>query len=251
MPARWSEVVRLVLIVTAAAASAGCVRSGSSGAPPQPGSPIDPAAECRTIEQILAPAHPEPGAARVLKRLHACPERAGASIAGALDTLRTSSDTAAIAWVADLVRYVHDDRLYRMSLDIALDRSASAEARVFAFRSLVWSKAPGHSLRYSSMQMDPREAKCGAGSLGLCTSSATSHFYRGYVRGDLRWPALGRALPTDYLRRIQEVCEGVVMDESEPVSVRQAARHACWWEQDPELSEIIRGRSAPSAAQAT
>lgn len=230
------------LPLVAAIVTSACGGATSTGGPPQPGSPIDAGSECRTVEQILAPARPEPMASRVLKRLHACPESAGSAIAEALDSLRTVADTVAILRVADLVQYVHDDRLFRVSMDLAADRSASVEARVLAFRSLVWSKAPAHDLAYGSMQLDPAVAKCGPGSLGLCSTSATSHFYRGYIQGDLRWPAFGRPLPGDYLQRIEEMCTRVVADESEPALVRQAARHACWWEQDSELRELVEGQ---------
>lgn len=221
----------------------GRMADSATEAMPEPGSPVDPATECVTVEQILAPAHPEPVAARFLKRVHACPELAGKAIADALDTLRIERDTAAIARVADLVRYVHDEHIYTASADIASDVDATIEARVFAFRSLTWSKAPGHTLGYGSMLLTPTEATClRPGSLGPCTSSATSHFYRGYVQGDLRWPALGRPLPESFVVEIEGVCRAVGDNADEPIAVRRAARHACAWDPDPELLDLVAER---------
>lgn len=222
-----------------------CSGTRSAGGIPEPGSPVDPHSECQTVEQILSPAHPEPHAARYLKRVHACPYEAGDAIAIALDTLRTSSDIAGLQRVADLTQFVHHASIFEVSLDIATDRSANLEARIFAFRSLIWSMAPAQRLNYEHMMMSPPEAKCGPGSIGICSSTATGHFYSGYFANSLRWPSLGDRLPTDFLTQVGALCAEIGDDGAEPEPVRLAALHTCWWKPDPELLDLIENRPAP------
>lgn len=237
--ARW---VRLLVVFLLLLGVTACLWARSEHALPESGSPIDPAGECQTIEQLLAPAHPEPIAARHFKRLHACPEEAGEAIAVALDTLRGSADTLVLRRVADMTQRVHDARIFEVSLDIAEDSSASIEARVFAFRSLIWSIAPAHQLTYEKMMLSPPEARCGAGSDGMCWSSAWSHFYQGYTTTSLRWPVLGRPLPEDFVSRVSALCPKAIEGRAGPVHL--AAAQTCWWTPDRALLDLVNTRSS-------
>jgi hypothetical protein len=194
---------------------------------PVPGSPVQPARECQSVEQLLAPADPEPMAARRLKRVHACPALAGRALARALLDLRGSRDTVRLREVTDLTQYVHDAGLLDAALSVARDGSASVEARVFAFRTLTWTFAPGHGITYEAMLREPPQRPS--------MSSYTGHYYHGYTAGDLAWPAFGEMPAPDFVERIRDACRRTAADPAQPDPVRRAARTTCAWEPDREL----------------
>ena len=231
-----SPVVRAIVL---AFLLTGCRRA------PVSGTPVRPERECGSLAQLLGPAAPEPGMARVLKRIRACPVAAGSALAAGILDLRLERDTLRLARVMDLTQNLHDSRVFAAALTVAGDRGAAPAARVLAFRTLIWSKAPGHWIPYGALVTDP-----GAPAnrwLYAGRSTYTGHFYGGGpVAGDTTsWPVFGAPLAADYQGRILHLCTSVAADSVESGEVRSAARHACKFEPDEELEALRRARGGP------
>jgi hypothetical protein len=214
-------------ILMSLAAATGCAGLGTSV--PASESPIVPRRECRSYQQLVSPAQPEAFAARSLKRVQACPEQAGRALAAELRRLRTSTDTARLEKATRLAHYLHDGELWRGALSLAGDSGASPEARVFAFRTLVWTMAPAARLSYGGMIRPWPQALLESGG------SYTIHYYGGHTAHDLTWPAFGTPTPADFLSRTRAVCGRVAADPNEADLVRRAARTTCAWKPEPEL----------------
>lgn len=197
---------------------------------PRSGSAIRPGRECRTVEQLLAPAAPEPIAARRIKRVLACPALAGRALAAGLVRLRASSDTAQLERATGLGHELHDETLWRAALALAGDRGAAPVARIFAFRELVWTMAPAHRVSFRDMLDESVGAIIRRGG-----GSNIIHYYSGYFQGDLARPAVGVLPPADFVEQTGTLCRRVAADEREAEIVRRAARITCSWKPDAQL----------------
>lgn len=221
--------------------ASGC--AANQAGPPPSGSPVVPGRECRTIDQLLARANPEPMAARPLKRVYACREIAGATIARELGRLRASRDTVALERASRLVHYLHDAQVYSAALDIAGDRASSVEARVNAIRVLAMTLKPSQEPSLALFFREPEERYVET----WC--SCTGHYYHGYSTTDtLTWPALGRLVPRDFAGRIQALLARIEGDAEEPQPVRWAARRVRRMTPERELMDLLATRWPPPAA---
>lgn len=128
------------------------------------------------------------------------------ALAQALRDHRFSRDTAALEEIARQTSEFVDSAVFAAAAEIARDPAASAEARVSAFRTLVYTLWPGSYMTLG--QLVSRDC------FGLGPSL---HLSLG----------LGAPLPRDYLLRIRELGASVRDDTSNPPDLRNAA--ACAW----------------------
>ena len=206
----------------------GCTRGGSPRLNPFAYS----ARDCRSAAALLAPGREAtPHMAPQLWRVRACPIRAGELLAAIVQESRAITDTSVLEARTWLTHYVHDAHLLAAGIEVASDSRAAPEARITAFRVLLWSKAPGHHMSLRAMIEGPNCVP------GRCRSSYTGHFYHGMVVGDTTsWPIFGTPMPPGYVARIDSVARSVESAPSTPRRVRQAAQIVRQFPPDPELN---------------
>jgi hypothetical protein len=193
----------------------------------------DSVRDCQSLATLLAPERePTPSMAPALWRVRACPVRAGEILATELRNSRNEADTSRLEQATWLTQYVHDAHVLSAALAVAADPLASAEARVFALRALIWSKAPGHPVTLQTMRTgpscDPRQ----------CYSTYAGHFYGGGpILGDtIRWPVFGAPMPIGYGNVIDSTALVVERSQGVPEVVRRAATIVRQFPQDRELA---------------
>lgn len=193
----------------------------------------DPRVDCRSLETLLAPGPGStPAMAPALWRVRACPARAGAILATALRASQQERDTSVLEDRTWLTQFVHDAALLAAGVGVATDTLATSEARVAAFRVLLWSKAPGHLVPLRAMTeglscIPPR-----------CYDSYTGHFYRGgpTAADTAAWPVVGRAMPHGYVEQIDSVAAAVASAPGTSAAVRRAAQLTAAMPADRELA---------------
>ena len=144
-------------------------------------------------------------------------------------------DTAELQRRTWLTHYVVDDNLIGAALDVAQDSTATPQSRVFAVRTLIWQRSPGHSLTYEMLAVQPVDTV----RIARTVSSYTGHYYTGQGYGDdppYPWPVVGRVPPMDYLDRTAQALRSSLQSPKRlPASVANAMAYALALPPDEEL----------------
>jgi hypothetical protein len=127
--------------------------------------------------------------------------------------LRAETDTVQLREFWRASRYLRDGELFGASLDVAGDRGASPQARVFALLSLLHTVRFGRSADYRHMVGGFEEDSGLRRVRGGCA--------RIFVSDDVR--IVGSPLPVDYAERVQTLAERLRTDVTEPLDVQTAA----------------------------
>lgn len=162
---------------------------------------------CRLALQIVQTGHPEPHTAWAYERVASCGPEAGPAVASALRRYRQTRDTTVLDLVSSPGRALRDGTIFEAALEISQDRTASAQARVFAFRVLIQVVAPGNVLRYSELS-EP------SGSVRECVGLGR-HLHHETI--------VGVPLPSDFAARIRAAAASVAGDPQAEPQVRHAA----------------------------
>jgi hypothetical protein len=174
-------------------------------------------AYCRLAEQVMRTGNPAPHMEWALSSIGTCgPVTYGAATAAAVQRLRAVHDTSALAEVWMPTHFLLDEKLFNAALHISGDRSASVEARVFAFLGLLRMAlaGTGRDVRYGNMIGGFVEVLPGLlGVRGGCAEEVVTDDYR----------RVGTPLPPDFKDQIRSVATRVRDDTSEPVDARTAA----------------------------
>jgi len=163
--------------------------------------------DCRLAAQVISTGRPLPRREWALEVIQNCRE-GGSALAGAMRESRLSSDTAhlnALTWPAIRLR---DGEIFQAAMQIAADRGASTQARVFAIRTLMWSMYPGGGLEYADLAdlVQGRPRNC----FGHGPSTHTI-------------VTQGTPLPADYVARAKALARALDHDATETLAVRRAA----------------------------
>jgi hypothetical protein len=163
--------------------------------------------DCRLAAQVISTGQPLPRREWALAVIQGCRE-GGPALARAMRESRLSSDTAylnALTWPAIRLR---DGEIFQAAMQVAADRGASTQARVFAIRTLMWSMYPGGGIDYADLAdlVQGRPRSC----FGHGPSTHTS-------------VTQGAALPVDFVARAKELAKTLDHDPTEPLPVRRAA----------------------------
>jgi hypothetical protein len=128
----------------------------------------------------------------------------GAALAQAIRANRTSGDTAFLNALTEPAIQLRDGDVYTAAMEVAADRGASREARVFAIRTIIWSMYPGGGIDYSALS---------DGSQGCLGQGPSTHTE----------VTQGTSLPSDYVARAKSLARTLTEDGMEPAAVRRAA----------------------------
>lgn len=137
-----------------------------------------------------------------LHEAHRCGATAGNAYAAAIRAGRFSVDTAALNTLTAPTRKFRDGQIFEAALAVAGDPSASTPARIFAFRTLMWTAWPMSPLEYDDLEQ------------GRCTG------VNGGLHVSLGW---GAPVPPDYLARMRATSLAVFNDLSAPGQLKHAA----------------------------
>lgn len=162
---------------------------------------------CRLALQIVETGHPEPHTDWAYERVAACGSEAGAAVATALRRYRQNRDTVVLDLVSGPARTLRDGRIFEAALEISLDRRASAQARVFAFRTLIHAVAPGIVVGYRELS---EPSGSGRGCFGL-----GQHLHHETITG--------APLPPNYVTLIRNAATSVAAEPEDAAPVRRAA----------------------------
>lgn len=162
--------------------------------------------DCRRAAQIVETGHPAPHAAWAYERITRSGPEGGKAIAASIRRHRQTEDLVELDAITRSLRTYRDAMVFRTASEIAADRSASVAARVFAFRTLIFTLSPGRWLTYAQLTEE--------GHLGCFGLPATQH-------DEL---LEGTPLPGGYRNSVQTLAQSVVSDDSQPVEVRRAAQ---------------------------
>src|SRR4051794_23983871 len=100
--------------------------------------------DCRLASQVVETGHPAPKLKWALGAIRACtPNEYGAAVAAAVRRERAISDTATLASYWNASRWLIDGQLFSAAMDVANDRNASQESRVFAILALLRMQLDG------------------------------------------------------------------------------------------------------------
>lgn len=166
--------------------------------------------ECRFAEQTVARGQSSPHLRWSLGYLRGCGTGAqGAAVALAVRRLRTETDTAALGPYWLVSRYVLDGQLFEAAESIAIDASASPQARVFAISALFSTMNEQAFARYENLVGGFRPDGLVAGGCRTLVSG--------------RFRTTGTPLPSDFQARVAAVRERLLADDSQPLDVRTAA----------------------------
>lgn len=169
---------------------------------------------CRLARQVLETGEPARHTAWALRQIGACgPATHGATLADAVRRLRAETDTAQLREFWRASRYLRDGELFRASLDVAGNRGASPQARVFALLSLLHTVRVGRSADYRHMVGGFEEDSGLRRVRGGCA--------RIFVSDDVR--IVGSPLPADYGERVRTLAQRLRKDVTEPLDVQTAA----------------------------
>jgi hypothetical protein len=162
--------------------------------------------ECRRAAQIVETGHPAPHSVWANERIIRCGSEGGLAIAARIQAHRQTADPAELDAITRSLRTFRDGTVFRTSLEIAGERSASIPARVFAFRTLIFTLSPGRWLTYAQLVEEGQR-----GCFGL---PRTPH-------DEL---LEGAPLPSGYRNLVQTLSASVAGDDSQPAEVRRAAQ---------------------------
>lgn len=169
---------------------------------------------CRLARQVIKTGHPAPHTAWALRQIGACgPVTHAEALASAVRRLRAETDTVRLREFWRPSRYLRDGELFRASLEVAADRGASRESRVFALLSLLHTVRFGRSAEYRHMVGGFQEDAGLRRVRGGCA--------RTFVNDDVRM--VGSPLPADYAERVRALAERLRTDATEPLDVQTAA----------------------------
>jgi hypothetical protein len=172
--------------------------------------------DCRLAAQVLRTGHPATHFQWATAVIHYCgPDAVAAANVAALNRLRSSSDTAALAQVWNQLQYVRDARIYRAMVDIAQDRGASERARV---KALVWLLRLRRPDQFATLEEVTGGFDANGNVRGGC--GRYSH-----LAGTFPFEH-GEPLPSNFEAEISELGRAVSSDASQPLAVRTAARCA-------------------------
>jgi hypothetical protein len=163
--------------------------------------------DCRLAAQVISTGHPAHRAEWALAKIQNCRD-GGHTLAQAISARRSSSDVEALDAVTRPAIRLRDGEVFSASLEIAGDRGASPQARVFAIRTLMWAMFPGGGIEYSDLAdlVQGRQRSC----FGHGPSTETEI-------------TQGTPLPRDYVDRAKALARRLNEDETEVHSVRRAA----------------------------
>lgn len=164
--------------------------------------------DCRLAAQSIAAHHPAPKEGWAMEIIQNCAE-GGPVLARALKEAQSSTDTALLNAITRPAIQLRDGDVYTAALDVAGNRGATIQARVFAIRTLMWAMYPGGSLDYDDLAdlVQGRTRSCfGAGP---STHTFVTH-------GET-------PLPADYVDRAKMLAQRINTDAGEPREVRRAA----------------------------
>ena len=159
--------------------------------------------DCRLAAQIIERGHPAPHEQWAYQVAPQCGAALGRAISQRFALMRTSTDTAGLRFLTAPAARLRDGEIFSVSLQIASDKGASAVARPFAFRNLIWLITHGADLS----NFDPW------GSSGLGCAGAVFD----------RPSYTGAPLPPDFKERVRVVAYDVLRDSTAPRPVRRAA----------------------------
>ena len=163
--------------------------------------------DCRLAAQVLTTGQPSPRLQWAAEVMPGCPQ-AGITVASALERYRTSRDTAFLSWVTLPANSLQDGHVFVTAMAVLQDKTASAEARVFANRLLFWHLYPSSGVYYSTLvDVD------GDGRNPCIAFGASSHVTL----------VQGSPLPPDWKAQIHAAATRVMRDQTEPAPVRQSA----------------------------
>ena len=166
--------------------------------------------ECRLADQVVTTGQPAPHLRWALGYLAACGAGAqGSAVSQAVRRLRTETDTAMLGPYWRVPQYLVDGRLFEAAEEIAADRGASTQARVFALSALIGAIRPGYMSEYHQLVGGFTPDGLVAGG---CWSVVSGEFQR-----------TGTPLPEDYYERAATLRLRLRADASEPLDVRTAA----------------------------
>ena len=170
--------------------------------------------DCRLAEQVIATGNPRPHRAWAGTVIRTCGAEAftRATTSG-LQRLRTSSDTTALrdVWGRALL-YVNSQRAFDLGLEIAADRSASTEARVFAIMGVLRMLRPNEGIDIPTLTRTDRTGSHYRYS--WCSDGQTA---------GVRQKVVGSPVDANARSRVREVGRSIVNDASNPATVRAAA----------------------------
>lgn len=179
--------------------------------------PEDPRTACERAVTIASHDYPQRRLDWALSTLQSC-EGAGADAAAhALLSMRSATDTLSLDAQTDAINGWRDSALFGAGLQLASDRGATKESRVFALRYLLSLVQPGMLASYGDF------------------ARKSEHWCMGQaIRTDMLTE--GRPLPIGYVEIIRVFGTRASEDAANPLEVRLAA--SC-------LSTIPKGYSAP------
>lgn len=164
--------------------------------------------ECRLARQTVLTGNPAPHLRWALGYLASCGAgEQGAAVGQAVRRLRTETDTSILRPYWRIARYLVDRELFEAAEEIAVDRSASTEARVFAMTALI--SAAGMIADYDQLVGGFRPDGIVAGE---CWTVVSGEFQR-----------TDTPLPDDYQERVAAVQQRLRTDPSEPTDIRTGA----------------------------
>ena len=172
--------------------------------------------DCRLANQVLETGHPATHFQWATAVIHYCGANAvAAANIAALNRLRSSSDTVALAQIWNQLQYVRDARVYRAMVAIAQDPGASEFARV---KALVWLLRLRRPDQFATLA----EVTGGFDSEGNVRGGCGRY---SHLAGTSPFE-YGEPLPPNFEVEITELGQRVSSDASQPLDVRTAARCA-------------------------
>jgi hypothetical protein len=168
---------------------------------------LDQRSACRSASEIVAGGWLAPSDDWALSKVAECGPDGGQALASALLANRTTTNVSTLNSITSPTRQLLDAAVFQAALEVAGDRSAAPEARVFAMRTLAWSVRPGRDIEYAHLAGDERgQTRCeGAGE-----------------DPDFR-PAFGNPLPRNFTDQIRKVAVTITQDPAESAEMRRAA----------------------------
>lgn len=211
--------MRLSYIVAVAVLALSTTACASLSAQTEPDS-IKARNDCRLATQAVTTGHPAVKIAWALRYIRTCPS-AGPALAAALVTARESRDTASLARITAPTDWMRDRAVFDAALALVQDRGASAEARVFAIRPLIWSLWPGGELNYGHLVDTDGDGVWSCGGMGPSAEGEITE---------------GTPLAAGWVARAHAVARAIVADSTAPASVRQAAKCLALTQPDSRVS---------------
>lgn len=154
-------------------------------------------------------------------RIRTCGAAGAAALATRIQAEGSSRDLARLEMITAPTRELRDGSLFEAAVRLARDGGASSEARVFAFRTLMWALEPRLTLEYGGLITD------------RCVGGYTLHLDT--------WD--GTPLPENRRSRIREVAERTFSLQATPAAVRKAAACALREVQYPDRARADSVRS--------